>query len=90
MANSYPLPKWGVTMEEGTIVAWNVKPGEAVKEGQVLGLVATDKIEVDFESPVNGVVAAHLVSEGATVPVGQDIIVIATDEHDYAAYRARQ
>ncbi|MGH3473115.1 MAG: DUF2118 domain-containing protein [Nocardioidaceae bacterium] len=87
MATAYPLPKWGLTMEEGTIVEWNVTAGQPVREGDVLALVTTDKIEMEFESPVSGVVAALLVEPDATVPVGHDIIVIADDEPDYQRYR---
>lgn len=88
MAEAYPLPKWGITMEEGTILEWTVQPGQPVAEGAVLGLVETEKITVDFVAPVAGVVADHLVPVGSTVPVGQDIVVIATDPEDFERYRA--
>ncbi len=88
MAQSFPLPKWGLTMEEGTIVEWQVEVGSKVREGQVLGVVATDKIEVDFESPVSGVVAAYLSQPGEDVAVGTDVVVIASDQDDYSAYEA--
>jgi pyruvate/2-oxoglutarate dehydrogenase complex dihydrolipoamide acyltransferase (E2) component len=88
MAEKYPLPKWGLTMEEGTIVEWQVAVGDQVKEGQVLGLVSTDKIEVELESPAAGVIAAFLGAEGDTVPVGDDIVVIAADADDFAAYNS--
>jgi pyruvate/2-oxoglutarate dehydrogenase complex dihydrolipoamide acyltransferase (E2) component len=90
MVQSYPLPKWGLTMDEGTIAEWHVAPGDEVKEGQVLGLVSTDKIEVELESPVSGVIVAFLVAEGDTLPVGQDVVVIASDAADYAAYKSSQ
>lgn len=86
MATTYPMPQWGITMEEGTITEWSVKPGDQVAEGDVLAVVSTDKIDVDFESPVAGVVAALLVPEGDTVPCGTDLVVIATDEADRVAY----
>lgn len=88
MAEAYPLPKWGITMEEGTIVEWTVQPGEPVTEGAVIGQVETEKIMVDFVSPVAGVLAAHLVPVGATVPVGQEVVVIARDAEDFAQYRS--
>ena len=86
MATAYPLPKWGLTMEEGIIVRWTVPVGEAIREGQVVGLVATDKIEMEFESPVSGVIAEFLAQEGVTVPVGQNIVVIAADQQDFEVY----
>lgn len=88
MAKEYPLPKWGLTMEEGTIAEWHVSPGDTVSEGQVLGIVSTDKIEVELESPANGVVAALLVPEGETAPVGTSVVVIANDAEDCAAWGA--
>lgn len=88
MAQAYPLPKWGITMEEGTIVEWTVQPGEPVSEGTVIGQVETEKITVDFVAPVAGVLAAHLVPVGATVPVGEAVVVIASDADDYARYAA--
>jgi pyruvate/2-oxoglutarate dehydrogenase complex dihydrolipoamide acyltransferase (E2) component len=90
MATEYPLPKWGVTMEEGTIIEWNVAVGDAVTEGQVLGVVGTDKIDVDLESPASGMVAALLAQEGDSVVVGSPVIVIATDAADLASYLASQ
>ncbi len=88
MAQSYPLPKWGVTMEEGTIIEWNVAPGEAVEVDQVIGQVETDKITVELLSPAKGILAAHLVEPGTTVDCGENIMVIADDEQDYEAYRS--
>lgn len=88
MATTYPMPQWGITMEEGTITEWVAPPGQQVAEGDVLALIGTDKIDVEFESPVAGVVAAHLVAEGDTVACGTDIIVIADDPDDFAAYQA--
>lgn len=88
MAQVYPLPKWGLTMEEGTIVEWSVQPGEPVEEGAVIGQVETEKIVVDFVSPVKGILAAYLVEPGATVAVGEDVVAIADDAHDYEAYRS--
>lgn len=88
MATSYPMPQWGITMEEGTITQWVAAAGQHVNEGDVLAIVSTDKIDVEFESPVRGVVAEHLVKEGETVACGTPVIVIADDEADLAAYRS--
>ncbi len=88
MAETLPLPKWGLTMEEGTIVQWLVQPGERVEEGTVLATVETEKIENEFESPMAGIVVALLVEAGASTAVGEPIVVIARDEDDFAAYRS--
>jgi pyruvate/2-oxoglutarate dehydrogenase complex dihydrolipoamide acyltransferase (E2) component len=86
MAEVVAMPKWGLTMQEGTIVEWLAEPGDHVQEGTALARVETDKIEVELEAPVAGVVAAHIARAGATVPVGEPVVVIARDEADYEAY----
>lgn len=86
MTTVYPMPKWGVTMEDGLITEWNVKPGDHVKEGDVIGVVSTDKIDVDFECPADGVIAKLMADEGDTVECGVDLLVLAVDDADYASY----
>jgi pyruvate/2-oxoglutarate dehydrogenase complex dihydrolipoamide acyltransferase (E2) component len=76
MAEAFALPKWGLTMEEGTITEWLVTEGDPVEKGQVIAIVETDKIEVEFECPADGTVESLLVPAGATVDVGTDVIVI--------------
>lgn len=63
------LPRLGVSMTEGTIVAWLVDDGERVRAGQALYRLATDKVEQDVEAPVDGVVRRCAVP-GGTYPVG--------------------
>lgn len=87
MATVYPMPKWGVTMESGMIVEWRVRPGDVVSEGDIIGLVSTDKIDVDFESPGSGIVAALLAAEGETVDCGVDLLVLAEDQADLATFQ---
>ncbi|MFV0252728.1 MAG: biotin/lipoyl-containing protein [Beutenbergiaceae bacterium] len=86
MATTVPMPKWGVTMEDGEITEWRVKAGDAVSEGDVIGVVSTDKIDVDFEAPSDGVIAKLLADVGQTVEVGADVLVLADDDADYQAY----
>jgi pyruvate/2-oxoglutarate dehydrogenase complex dihydrolipoamide acyltransferase (E2) component len=86
MTKEYPLPKWGVTMEEGTIEEWLVNVGDSVIEGQILATVATDKITIDLESPSTGLIAALFFKVGADVAVGTPLFVMATDAADLAAY----
>lgn len=88
MATIYPMPKWGITMEEGTVTQWVATIGQHVQEGDVLAVIGTDKIENDYESPAAGILAALLVPEGATVECGADLLVIADNEEDLAAWSA--
>ena len=58
----------GLTMTEGTIDEWKVKEGDAVKKGDVLYSVATDKLTNDVESDVDGVLLKIVVAAGETAP----------------------
>ena len=65
------LPKWGLTMEEGVLVEWDVKEGDKVKAGQMIAHVETDKVVNDLESPVDGVVKSLKFAAGSEgIPVG--------------------
>ncbi|MEJ5202486.1 MAG: biotin/lipoyl-containing protein [Anaerolineales bacterium] len=71
------LPKWGLTMEEATLVEWKVNEGESVKEGQVLATVETDKVTNELESPVSGVIREIRVAAGTSeIKVGDVLCVI--------------
>ena len=68
MATELLMPKMGLTMTEGTIDEWKVKEGDAVKKGDVLYSVATDKLTNDVESDVDGVLLKIVVAAGETAP----------------------
>jgi len=67
------MPKMGDGMEEGTLLEWLKKEGDAVKSGEVIGTIQTDKATLELESPGSGVLAGLLIQPGETVPVGQPI-----------------
>ncbi|MFQ5556008.1 MAG: biotin/lipoyl-containing protein [Acidimicrobiales bacterium] len=81
MSTEVVLPKWGLTMEDATIVAWHVAEGDIVEEGQLLAEVETEKIENELLAPSDGVVVSILVAEDETVDVGTVLAVLA-DEVD--------
>ena len=70
------LPKWGVSMQEGTISEWRVEEGAEVAEGDALAAVVTDKVDADLEAPASGKLVKRLVEAGDTVPVGTVVAVI--------------
>jgi pyruvate dehydrogenase E2 component (dihydrolipoamide acetyltransferase) len=76
MAETVTMPKLGFDMAEGTLVRWVKVEGEAVKKGEVLAEIETDKATVEVESSFNGEVLRHLVEQGAIVPVGKPIAII--------------
>ncbi len=76
MAREVIMPKLGLTMEEGVINKWFVREGERVEKGDPLFEVATDKVNMEVESPASGVVLKILYPEGATVPITEVIAYI--------------
>ena len=64
------LPKWGMTMQDGTISQWLKKPGDRVEEGEPIAVIETEKVDTDLEAPESGVLKEILVEEGQTVEVG--------------------
>lgn len=78
MTAEVTMPKFGETMEEGTIVEWKKEVGDAVEEGEVLVDVETDKSILEVESFVSGTLLKILVETGQTVPVNTPIAIIDT------------
>lgn len=76
MAKEVIMPKLGLTMEEGVINKWLVREGDRVEKGDPLFEVATDKVNMEVESPASGVVLKILYPEGATVPITQVVAYI--------------
>ena len=77
MAVEVILPKWGLTMEEGTLTEWLVKEGQEVKEGDALADVETDKVTNQLEAPASGVVTKILVENGTEeIAVGTVLCII--------------
>jgi pyruvate dehydrogenase E2 component (dihydrolipoamide acetyltransferase) len=66
----FKLPSMGADMDEGKLLEWKVKLGDAVKRGQVIAVVDTSKAAVDVEVWNDGVVSELLVQPGETIPVG--------------------
>ncbi len=77
------LPKLGLTMDEGRIVAWHKREGEAVARGDVLFEVETDKATMEVESATAGILRKILYDADATAPVAT-VIALITDTADEA------
>ena len=89
MAVEVTMPKFGLTMQEGTIQRYFKAPGESVRAGEPLYEVETEKVLYEVEAPASGTLAAALFPEGATVECGVVIAVIAESGEDAAALGAR-
>ena len=70
------MPQMGVSVEEGTVLAWAVGAGDLVVSGQTICEIATDKVETDVPAPADGVVREVLIDVGETVPVGSVLATI--------------
>jgi len=66
----FKLPSLGADMDQGKLVEWKVKPGDAVKRGQVVAVVDTSKAAVEVEIWQDGTLFEQLVPIGERVPVG--------------------
>ncbi|MFC3568301.1 pyruvate dehydrogenase complex dihydrolipoamide acetyltransferase [Paracoccus simplex] len=79
------MPALSPTMEEGTLAKWLVKEGDAVKSGDILAEIETDKATMEFEAVDEGTVGKILVAEGtAGVKVNTPIAVL-LDEGESAS-----
>jgi pyruvate dehydrogenase E2 component (dihydrolipoamide acetyltransferase) len=84
MLTKVVLAKLSPTMEEGTVVAWSKQEGDAVKVGDVLAEIETDKANMEMEALGAGVLRKILVPAGGKAPVGALIGVIADEDEDIA------
>jgi pyruvate dehydrogenase E2 component (dihydrolipoamide acetyltransferase) len=82
------MPKLSEAMETGKVIKWLKKEGDAIKGGDVIAEIETDKANVEIEAFGSGVLRKILVGEGAQVPVGEMIGVIADPADDIAAVAA--
>ena len=83
------MPALSPTMEKGNLAKWLKKEGDAVKAGDILAEIETDKATMEYEAVDEGVLAKIVVPEGtADVPVNQLIAVLAAEGEDVKAAAA--
>jgi len=70
------MPKLGESIIEATIVRWHKKEGDQVVEDESIADLATDKVDSEIPSPVEGIVTKLFYKEGDVVPVGKVIAII--------------
>ena len=73
MAVSVVMPALEMAQETGKLVSWKKREGEAVKKGEILLEVETDKAVVEIEAGGDGILKGVTAKEGDVVPVGQTI-----------------
>ncbi len=77
MITKVVMPKLSDAMETGKVIKWLKKEGDAIKGGDVIAEIETDKANVEIEAFGSGVLRKVIVDEGGQVPVGELIAVIA-------------
>lgn len=83
------VPKWGMTMTEGTIVTWLVAEGDVVAKGDEVVEIETSKLTNVVEATGAGILRRIVLAEGATAPVGALAAVLAEEsatEAEIAAF----
>jgi pyruvate dehydrogenase E2 component (dihydrolipoamide acetyltransferase) len=65
-----PMPHMGVSVEEGTVIEWHKRLGDAVAEGELICEISTDKVDTEIESPAAGTLTKIVAEAGETVAVG--------------------
>lgn len=79
------MPRLSDTMTEGKVAKWHKKVGDAVKEGDILAEIETDKAVQDFESEYNGTLLYTSVEEGGASPVDTILAIIGPAGTDVSA-----
>lgn len=88
MTYEFTLPDVGEGITESDLLKWHVKPGDVVREDDLLCEIETDKAVVEIPVPCNGTVHSLQVAEGTTVKVGSVIAVFATADNQAASAAA--
>jgi len=70
------MPKLGESVQEATITKWFVKEGDKIEEDDAIFEVATEKVDSEIPSPVDGVISKILYPEDALVPVGEIVAIV--------------
>ncbi|WP_163711837.1 dihydrolipoamide acetyltransferase family protein [Mangrovibacterium lignilyticum] len=76
------MPKMGESVQEATITKWFVKEGDKIEEDDMLFEIATEKVDSEIPSPVDGVIKKILFEVDSIVPVGDIVAIIQTDDDD--------
>jgi 2-oxoglutarate dehydrogenase E2 component (dihydrolipoamide succinyltransferase) len=76
------MPKLGESVQEATITKWFVKEGDKIEEDDPVFEVATDKVDSEIPSPVDGVVSKIFFQEEALVPVGEIVAIVTIEDDD--------
>jgi pyruvate dehydrogenase E2 component (dihydrolipoyllysine-residue acetyltransferase) len=77
MPTTVIMPALELAQETGKVIRWLKAPGDAVRKGEPIVEIETDKVTVEIEAPASGILGSVTAREGDVVPVGQTIALIA-------------
>lgn len=81
------MPRLSDTMTDGKVAKWHKKVGDAVKEGDILAEIETDKAVQDFESEFNGTLLYIGTEEGGSSPVDSVLAIIGEEGEDISSLK---
>ena len=70
------LPAMSDQMTEAELLTWKVNVGDEVKKGDVIAEIATDKVDMDLDSPFDGKIVKLVAEEGSMLNVGETLAEI--------------
>jgi len=76
------MPKLGESVMEATILTWEKQVGDTIEMDENVVVIATDKVDTEVPSPVEGTLSEILFDEGETVAIGTAIAIIQTEGAD--------
>ncbi|KAL2905068.1 Dihydrolipoyllysine-residue acetyltransferase component 4 of pyruvate dehydrogenase complex chloroplastic [Bienertia sinuspersici] len=83
------MPALSSTMTEGKIVSWSKSEGDLLRRGESVVVVESDKADMDVETFYDGILAAIVVPEGESAPVGAPIGILAESEEELSEAKAK-
>ncbi len=72
------MPKMGESVAEATVIRWLKNPGDTIEADEPIMEIATDKVDSEIPSPVDGILAEQCCAEGQVVQVGAKVAIITT------------
>ena len=70
------LPAMSDQMTEAELLTWKVNVGDEIKKGDVIAEIATDKVDMDLDSPFDGKIVKLVAEEGSMLNVGETLAEI--------------
>ncbi|WP_205833203.1 2-oxo acid dehydrogenase subunit E2 [Azohydromonas caseinilytica] len=83
------MPSFGADMDDGVLVQWRMEPGQAVRRGEVVAVVETQKGAIDVEVWQDGTAARLVAQPGQRLPVGDVLAVLASPDEAWQGVAAR-